>query len=38
MSYRGGNGPAWRVARRVFQFIACFGALAVIGLLLAWRG
>ena len=33
-SYRGGNGPAWRV----FRALVCFGALAAIGLLLAWRG
>jgi len=36
VSYRGGNGPAWRIVRRAFQVIACFGALALIGILMSY--
>lgn len=32
--YRGGNGLAWRI----FRALVCFGALAFIGFLLAYRG
>ena len=33
-AYKGGGGPAWRI----FCALLCFGALAGIGLILAWRG
>lgn len=32
--YRGGGGLAWRIVRALL----CFGALAFIGVILAWRG
>jgi hypothetical protein len=32
-AYRGGNGPAWRI----LKWLVCFGALAFVGVLLAWR-
>ena len=36
--YKGGNGPAWRIVKATARTILCLGGLALVGVLLAWRG